>query len=81
MFKSLKELAVPLEKNLASQLIRELAHLEKLTIEGDDIVETETIGSLQLAYRTLSSGRRVYCPNRQNPARNRKHLVRSLLIH
>ncbi len=80
MFKSLKEIAVPLEKNLASQLIRELAQLDKLTI-GDDIVASDESVSSNLSFRTLASGRRVYCPNRQNPIRNRKHLVRSLLIH
>ncbi len=79
MFKSLKELAVPLEKNLVSQLIKELAQFEKLSL--DDEIAADDGASFQLSFRTLSSGRRVYCPNRQSPIRNRKHLVRSLLIH
>lgn len=74
MFKSLKEVAVPLEKNLRSEFIKELAQFENLLNEGESV-------PYELSVKVLSTGRRVYCPNRQNPSRNRKHHVRSLLIH
>lgn len=75
MFKSLKEIAAPLERSLGAELTEELAEFEKL-LRGCDDSE-----SFELSVKVLSTGRRVYCPNRQNPIRNRKHLIRSLLIH
>ena len=87
MFKSPKGLAVPSEKKLLTELIRELSQFEELVLEADcSTVEAQSESSddaetSDLAVRVLSSGARVYCPNRQNPTRNRKHHVRSLLIH
>lgn len=80
MFKSLRGLAVPSEKKLRTELIRELAQLEELV---SDTENGESIDELsgELSVHTLPSGRRVYCPNRQYPTRNRKHHVRSLLVH
>ncbi len=80
MFKSQKQVAAPLEKSLNSELIRELAQFEELLKQGESEESTES-ESYHYSIKILSSGRRVICPNRQNPARNRKHLVRSLLIH
>jgi hypothetical protein len=80
MFKSIKGLAVPLEKRLRTELIKELAQLEELVLDGDTDESLEDKHS-GLAVRLLPSGRRVYCPNRQYPTRNRKHHVRSLLVH
>lgn len=74
MFKSLKELAAPLEKSLNAELIDELAQFEQLLNSNGE-------SEYELSVKVLSTGRRVYCPNRQNPSRNRKHHVRSLLIH
>jgi hypothetical protein len=80
MFKSIKGLAVPLEKRLRTELIRELVRFEELVIEGDTL-KSDNGNHSELAVSVLPSGRRVYCPNRQNPACNRKHHVRSLLVH
>ncbi len=80
MFKSLKELAVPLEKRLRTELIREMTQYEELVIDCDPLASGDDRDS-GLAVRLLPSGRRVYCPDRHNPARNRKHHVRSLLIY
>ena len=80
MFKSIKGLAVPSEKKLRTELVRELAQLEDLTFDCESVEPGENKCS-DLAFRILPSGRRVYCPNRQYPARNRKHHVRSLLVH
>lgn len=73
MFKSLKQLAVPLEKTLNKEL------LEDLTLFGEFFNQEES-APYDLSVETLSTGRRVYCPKRQNPVRNRKRFVRSLLI-
>jgi hypothetical protein len=74
MFKSLKEIAGPMERSLSAELSEELAEFEKL-LRGCDDSE-----SYELEVKVLSTGRRVYCPNRQNPIGNRKHHIRSLLI-
>jgi hypothetical protein len=85
MFKSMKGLAVPLEKKLRTELVKELAQFEELLADSDTVQTPEpepvAAASPDLAFRLLPSGRRVYCPNRQYPARNRKHHVRSLLVH
>lgn len=81
MFKSIKEIAVPLEKSLRTDLMKELAQFEALMKQGDSVESDEEAGAFQLSIKILSSGRRVYCPHRQNPSRNRKTHVRSLLIH
>lgn len=80
MLKPLKEVAVPLEKTLSTGLVKELAEFEKLLLECDQ-AESRTLQEFELAVKVLPSGKRVYCPNRQSPVRNRKHLVRSLLVH
>ena len=81
MFKSIKEVAGQLEKSLNTEFIKELAQFEKLINDGESEETRKESGSYQLSVKVLSSGRRVICPHRENPARNRKHLVRSLLIH
>ncbi|MBX9690567.1 MAG: hypothetical protein K2X27_27875 [Candidatus Obscuribacterales bacterium] len=80
MYKSMKEAAAPVEKNLLSTFIRELAQLDSF-VSDSDALEAQSENDFELSIDVLSSGRRVYCPNKQNPSRNRKHLVRSLLIH
>jgi len=82
MFKSLKGLAVPSEKKLRTDLIQELAQFDDLLLGlAGDTLASEDVNDSDLLMRVLPSGKRVYCPNRQNPVRNRKHHVRSLLIH
>lgn len=81
MFKSFKDLAGLSEKSINTEFIKELAQFEKLINDGESIEKTEESGTYKLGIKVLSSGRRVICPQRQNPVRNRKHLVRSLLIH
>lgn len=80
MFKSLKGLAVPFEKRLRTELIQELAQFKELVIDGNSLARQDSVDP-ELEVGILPSGSRVYCPNRQNPTRNRKHHVRSLLIH
>lgn len=78
MLKTLKELAAnPLEKHFKTELVKELTEFEALLDSGE---ASESCGLESFVVEVLASGRKVYCPNRQNPARNRKHLVRSLLI-
>ncbi len=81
MFKSFKDLAGLSEKSINTEFIKELAQFEKLINDGESIETTEESGTYKLGIKVLSSGRRVICPHRQSPSRNRKHLVRSLLIH
>ena len=84
MFKAVKEVAVPLEK-LDSQFkailrakISEFLLKNELTDRGNELPGED---AYQLSVKTLPSGRKVYCARKAtNPSRNRKHLVRSLLI-
>lgn len=83
MLKAFKEVAVPLEK-LDSQFkailrakLSEFMVVDELNDDDNDLPCDETY---QLAVGTLPSGRKVYCARKANPARNRKHHIRSLLI-
>lgn len=84
MLKAFKEVAVPLEK-LDSQFkailrakISEFIVVDEL---DDDVEDLPCDENYQLSVGVLASGRRVYCARKANPLRNRKHHVRSLLIH
>lgn len=81
MFKSFRDLAGHGESSLNNEFIKELAQFEKLINDGESVETTEESGTYKLGIKVLASGRRVICPHRQSPLRNRKHLVRSLLIH
>lgn len=83
MFKAIKEVAIPLEK-LDSQLkaILRAKISEFIVVDGfgDDDNDLPCDETYQLSVDVLPSGRRVYCARKANPARNRKHHIRSLLI-
>jgi hypothetical protein len=83
MLKAFMEVAVPLEK-LDSQFkailrakLSEFMVVDELNDDDNDLPCDDTY---QLSVGTLPSGRKVYCARKANPARNRKHHIRSLLI-